>query len=272
MGATRPPAVAGSFYPANANSLRAVVQEHLAGVRASFAPSASWPKGLIVPHAGYMYSGPVAAHAYVSLEAGFDVIERVVLLGPSHHVPFSGLAAPSNTAFETPLGPVPIDEDNRRRVLDLPFVHTLDDAHNWEHSLEVQLPFLQEVLDRFRVLPLAVGNATPAEVAAALDLVWGGDETVIVISSDLSHYRGYAEAKRIDASTSAAIERLDAPAIGLEDACGAFGVGGLLEAAKARGLAVRTLDLRSSGDTTGGRDEVVGYGAWAFTASRNGSP
>ena len=131
---------------------------------------------------------------------------------------------------------------------------------------------MPEVLYLFVVLPLAVGRATHAEVAAALDLVWGGDETVIVISSDLSHYRGYAEAKRIDASTSAAIERMDAPAIGLEDACGAFGVGGLLEAAKARGLAVRTLDLRSSGDTTGGRDEVVGYGAWAFTASRNGSP
>jgi AmmeMemoRadiSam system protein B len=272
MGMVRPPAVAGSFYPADAQALRAVVREHLEGARASFAPPASWPKALIVPHAGYMYSGPVAAHAYLTLEAGFEVIDRVVLVGPSHHVAFSGLAVPSNTAFETPLGRVPIDEDNRRRVLELPFVHTLDDAHHWEHSLEVQLPFLQELLDGFRVLPLALGRAASEDVAAVLDLVWGGDETVVVISSDLSHYHGYEQAKRMDASTAAAIERLDASSIGLEDACGAFGIGGLLATAKARGLDAHALDLRSSGDTAGGRDEVVGYGAWAFTASRNGSP
>ena len=275
MATVRPPAVAGSFYPADAQSLRAVVAEYLLEARESSAPKpfdAPWPKALIVPHAGYMYSGLVAARAYATLEPGADIVERIILIGPSHHVPFEGIALPSNAAFETPLGRVPVDETSRRQALTLPFVHTFDDAHNWEHSLEVQLPFLQIVLGTFSVLPLAVGRATPSQVRAVIDALWGGDETVLVISSDLSHYHDYETAKRMDRATANAIESLDPGRIGHEDACGRTGVQALLGAARERSFIPQTLDLRSSGDTAGGRDEVVGYGAWAFTASRNGSP
>jgi len=249
-----------------------VVREHLGAAREHFASGDSWPKALIVPHAGFMYSGPIAAKAFVLLEPSREVVQRVVLFGPSHHVPFDGLAMPSNTAFETPLGRVPIDESARRLLLALPFANVLDDAHHWEHSLEVQLPFLQEVLGTFEVLPIAVGRAAPEQVAEALESLWGGDETVIVISSDLSHYHDYDTAKRMDAATAAAIEALEPERLVQEDACGRIGVQGLLEAAQRHALVATRLDLRSSGDTAGGRDQVVGYGAWAFTASKNGSP
>ncbi|MDH3818830.1 MAG: AmmeMemoRadiSam system protein B [Myxococcales bacterium] len=268
----RPPAVAGSFYPADPQALRAVVREHLGMAREHFAPSDPWPKAFIVPHAGYMYSGPVAANAFVLLERSRGVVQRILILGPSHHIPFEGLAVPSSTDFETPLGRVPIDESARELLLALPFAHVLDDAHHWEHSLEVQLPFLQEVLGTFTVLPIAIGRAAPEQVARALEALWGGDETVIVISSDLSHYHDYDTAKRMDAATAGAIEALEPERLGHEDACGRIGVQGLLEAAQRHSLVANTLDLRSSGDTAGGRDEVVGYGAWAFTVSKNGSP
>jgi AmmeMemoRadiSam system protein B len=218
-----------------------------------------------VPHAGYVYSGPVAAHAYITLEPGREAIERVVLVGPSHHVLFDGLAVPSHTAFETPLGRVPLDESLRRKLLELGLAQLRDDAHHWEHSLEVQLPFLQETLRRFSLLPIAVGRATPEHVAEALEALWGGDETVVVISSDLSHYYDYHTAKRMDWATARAIEALQPKDLGYEDACGRIGVQGLLQTARRHSLLGRTLDLRSSGDTAGGRDEVVGYGAWAFT-------
>ena len=231
-----------------------------------------WPKAIIVPHAGYMYSGRVAANAFVLLVPSRGIVQRVVLLGPSHHLPFDGLALPSNTAFETPLGCVPIDESARSLLLSLPFAHVLDDAHHWEHSLEVQLPFLQEVLGAFEVLPIAVGRATPAQVAEALETLWGGDETLIVVSSDLSHYHDYGTAKRMDEATAGAIETFDSERLTHEDACGHIGVQGLLGAARRHSLVASTLDLRSSGDTAGGRDEVVGYGAWAFTVCKNGSP
>lgn len=219
-----------------------------------------------------MYSGTVAATAFVQIEAARDLVSRVVLIGPSHHVRFDGLAVPSNTAFETPLASVPIDETARRQVLSFPFVDLRDDAHHWEHSLEVQLPFLQTVLGAFSVLPIAVGRASPSQVAEVLEALWGGDETLIVVSSDLSHYHDYDSAKRMDASTASAIESLRPERIGSEHACGRTGVQGLLEAARSHALGVRTLALRSSGDTAGGRDEVVGYGAWEFTVSRNGTP
>lgn len=272
MARVRPAAVAGSFYPANPRALRGVVHDHLEVARANSAPSTHWPKALIVPHAGYVYSGATAARGFATLEAGREIIDRVLLLGPSHHVPFDGLAAPSCTAFETPLGRVPIDESARRTVLELPFVRELDDAHHWEHSLEVQLPFLQEVLGTFSLLPLAVGRASPAQVDAVLEASWGGDETVVVVSSDLSHYHSYATAKRMDSATAAAIEALRPEDIRHEDACGGTGIRGLLHVAQRRALTTRTLDLRNSGDTAGGRSEVVGYGAWAFTASKNGAP
>lgn len=272
MGRNRPPAVAGSFYPANADALRSVVREYLHEARGDFPDTVEPPKALITPHAGYMYSGRVAAAAFALLYRSRHLVERVVLLGPSHHVPFSGLAVPSSTAFETPLGPVPVDEAARNRLLRLPFVQVRDDAHHWEHSLEVQLPFLQEALDAFSVLPVAIGRATPEQACEALEVLWGGRETLIVVSSDLSHYHDYATAKRMDTATAMAIEALDPGLIGYEDACGRVAVQGLLRAARRRSLVARTLDLRSSGDTAGGRNEVVGYGAWAFTASKKGSP
>ena len=272
MATVRPAAVAGSFYPADAHALRLVIHEHLTAARESFAPPDPWPKALIVPHAGYMYSGPVAARAFVQVEASRGLVSRVVLLGPSHHVSFQGLALPSNSAFETPLGSVPIDETARRQVLNLPFVRVLDEAHHWEHSLEVQLPFLQEVLDGPAVVPIAIGRATAAQVAEVLEALWGGDETLIIVSSDLSHHHDYETAKRIDARTASAIESLEAERIVPEQACGSIGVQGLLQAARKHELSASTLDLRSSGDTSGGRDEVVGYGAWEFTVARKGSP
>ena len=268
----RPPSVAGSFYPADADALRGVVRECLDEARVSLAPGDPWPKALIVPHAGYAYSAPVAANAFVLLEPSRGVVQRVVLLGPSHHVPFDGLAVPSNMAFETPLGRVQIDESARHLLLALPFADILDEAHHWEHSLEVQLPFLQEVLGAFAVLPIAIGRASPQQVAEALETLWGGDETVVVISSDLSHYYDYDTAKRMDAATAGAIQALEPERVEREGACGRIGVQGLLGAARRHSLVASTLDLRSSGDTVGGRDEVVGYGAWAFTVSKNGSP
>ena len=272
MVTVRSPAVAGSFYPADATALRGMIREHLDGARASFAPRGPLPKALIVPHAGYVYSGPVAAQAFVLLEGARERVERVVLLGPSHHVPFPGLAVPSSDAFETPLGRVLIDGELRRRLLDLPFVRVFDEAHHWEHSLEVELPFLQEVLGTFALLPIAVGRATAEQAGKALEAVWGGEETLLVISSDLSHYHDYDTAKRMDNATASAIESLDPDRIGHEDACGRIGVQGLLGLARRHSLTARTLDLRSSGDTAGGRSEVVGYGAWAFTVSKKGSP
>jgi AmmeMemoRadiSam system protein B len=245
--------------------LRLVVNEYLDDARQPSEVRDSWPKALIVPHAGYMYSGAVAASAYVQLEAARELIARVVIIGPSHHVAFDGLALPSSTAFETPLGSVPIDETARREVLNFPFVEVLDDAHHWEHSLEVQLPFLQEVLGSFSVLPIAVGRSSSGQVAELLSSVWGGDETLIVISSDLSHYQDYDTAKRMDLATARAIESLEPQRLASEQACGQIGIRGLLEAARLHGIRPRRLDLRSSGDTAASRDEVVGYGAWELS-------
>jgi len=268
----RPAAVAGSFYPGERNALLRTVHDLLDEARASFAPGDFRPKALIVPHAGYVYSGAVAARAFVRAEPISDAVESVVLVGPSHHVAFDGLAVPTGTAFETPLGPVPIDEGARMQALRLDFVRELDGPHRAEHSLEVQLPFLQAVLGAFSVLPVVVGFASRAEVRTLLDALWGGDETLIVVSSDLSHYHDYDTAKRIDSATAEAIERMQPTGIGAEQACGRVAVQGLLEASKEHGLVPLRLDLRNSGDTRGGRREVVGYGAWALTASKNGSP
>jgi MEMO1 family protein len=260
----RPPAVAGSFYPAEPERLRAAVAGYLGEVAAHAGRTAAPPKALIAPHAGYVYSGPVAASAYALLAAQRERIERVVLLGPSHRVPLRGLAAPSVDAFQTPLGEVPLDRAALERALALPQVQVLDAAHAWEHSLEVQLPFLQCVLGGFQLVPLVVGEASPGEVAEVLELLWGGDETLVVVSSDLSHYYDYETARRLDAATSRAIEELRPEGLDEESACGRMPARGLLLAAKRHGLRARTLDLRSSGETAGPRDQVVGYGAYAF--------
>lgn len=257
----RHPAVAGMFYPADPDELRrAVSASFLDAVRPP--DDAPVPKALIVPHAGYRYSGAVAASAYLRLVPAREVITRVVLLGPSHRVHLQGMAAPVDNLFATPLGMVLIDSDLRAAVRGLPGV-TLDDLpHFHEHSLEVQLPFLQSVLDDFTLLPLSVGDTTAEQVATVLDAVWGGAETIVVISTDLSHYHPYRDAQQIDARTAAAIVAGEADAIGDLDACGSRPLRGIMRVADTRGLSIDNIDLRNSGDTAGDRERVVGYGAF----------
>ena len=256
----RNPAVAGLFYPGETAELQRQVQGYLREA----TTGSHKPKAIIVPHAGYLYSGPVAASAYANLAPRRGRIERVVLLGPSHRVPLQGLAVSSAGFFATPLGDVPVDREAVAHLLTLPQVRIMDEAHLLEHSLEVQLPFLQETLGEFRLVPIVVGDSTPDEVAEVLELLWGGEETLLVISSDLSHYQDYETARRLDRATSDAIEALSPQRIHYEDACGRNPVNGLLLAARRRGLHATTLDLRNSGDTAGPRDRVVGYGAYVL--------
>jgi len=258
MTAVREACVAGYFYPGDADQLRRDVDGYLCAAEANGAP----PKALIVPHAGYVYSGPVAASGYALLEPARASIRRVVLLGPAHRFPFRGLAAHTAAHFETPLGRIPVDRAALDLLLELPQVRTLDVAHENEHSLEVHLPFLQAALDDFTLVPLVVGDAAPDEVAEVLERVWGGDETLIVISSDLSHFHDYKTARRLDTATARAIEELRATDIAPECACGCRPIAGLLTLADRKGLHVTAIDLRNSGDMAGPRNEVVGYGAF----------
>jgi hypothetical protein len=256
----RPPAVAGQFYPREARVLDAAVRECLP-LPATAGPV---PKAIIVPHAGYEYSGPVAGSAYALLHPGRAALTRVVLAGPSHRVAFRGVAVPSHVSFSTPLGNVPIDREAVDRLLALPQVSVMDEAHAGEHSLEVHLPFLQVTLAAFTLVPIVTGDASAADVGEVLDALWGGPETLVVVSSDLSHYHDSETARRLDARTSAAIESLRGEDITETDACGAVPVRGLLQVARRRGLRARVLDVRNSGDTAGPPDHVVGYGAYAF--------
>jgi AmmeMemoRadiSam system protein B len=261
MTQIRTPAVAGMFYPGGHQELQSMVTSMLDAVSATVATPI---KAIIAPHAGYIYSGPVAASAYARLKQQAHTIQRVVLLGPSHRVPFRGLAVSSADIFQTPLGPVPVDVAAVQRISNLPQVTLLDEAHTLEHSLEVHIPFLQLVLDDFALVPIVVGDATGEQVSEVLDMVWGGEETLIVISSDLSHYHDYDTARKMDRQTCDAIESMQPEKIHFDDACGRIPVSGLLLSAKEHGLHVHTLDLRNSGDTAGPRDQVVGYGAWIF--------
>lgn len=261
MTSTRPPAVAGSFYPADARQLHTLIHSLL---REEQSASGSCPKAIIVPHAGYIYSGAIAASAYAHVAIGRDTIRRVVLLGPAHRVGFHGLALSSADYFSTPLGSVTLDRPASATLLTLPGVQILDKAHAQEHSLEVQLPFLQEVLQDFSIVPIVVGDAPAEAVAQVIERLWGGAETLVVISSDLSHYQDYASAKQQDFATSQAIENLHPEAIAYHDACGRLPINGLLLVAKKLGLTVTPYDLRNSGDTAGDRDRVVGYGAYGF--------
>jgi AmmeMemoRadiSam system protein B len=262
MSAIRPTAVAGSFYPGDASSLATEVATYLA--QAEPDPNgARRPKAIIAPHAGYMYSGPVAASVYARLAPLRGVVTRVILAGPAHRVFVRGVAVPASHAFASPLGTVPIDLEAVARLRRLPFVEVSDRAHALEHSLEVHLPFLQSVLGKFSLVPLVVGDAQPRELAGLFDVVWGGPETLIVVSSDLSHYLPYDSARSRDRKTADAILKFDACLVG-DEACGAAPINGLLEAARRHGMAAELVDLRSSGDTAGSRDRVVGYGAFAF--------
>lgn len=256
----RKPAVAGMFYPADAEALRTLLQDYLATAQVR----GQAPKAVIVPHAGYQYSGPVAASAYKLLAQARNTVHRIILLGPSHRMPLNGLGLSSAAYFSTPLGNIPVDGEAYAQIRDLPQVQIVDDAHAMEHSLEVHLPFLQIVLDAFRLVPLVVGEASPSEVSEVLERLWNGPETRLVISSDLSHYHDYQTARRLDKATSLAIEGLRYEEIGYEDACGRIPISGLLHLARAHNLRPKVLDLRNSGDTAGLRDQVVGYGAYAF--------
>ena len=260
----RPAVVDGTFYPSAPASLRLALQHSFDSAAPYPSGASPAPKAIVVPHAGYQYSGPIAASAYARLGAARHTVRRVVLAGPSHRVYLRGLGLSSADAFDTPLGLVRVDTELRDRVMGLPAVHINDAAHAYEHSLEVQLPFLQTVLDDFTFLPLSVGDATIDEVAAVLEACWGGPETLVVVSTDLSHYHPYAEAVDLDARTAAAIVGLQARRIDDMAACGARALRGLLSVASERQLTVEQLDLRNSADTAGGRDKVVGYGAFAI--------
>ncbi len=256
----QPPAVAGSFYPADPAALRDAVDRALASPRTRHTP----PKALIAPHAGYRYSGAVAATAFAPIAALAGQITRVVLIGPSHRHAFEGLAVPSAGALATPLGAVPVDRDAVDRLLALPGVAVVDAAFAREHSLEVELPFLQRLLGAFTVVPIVTGAATTKDTARALEAVWGGPETLVVVSSDLSHFHDYDTARGMDADAARAIETLRPDRLGDAQACGRLAIRALLARARALDLRATTLDLRNSGDTAGPRDSVVGYGAFAF--------
>jgi AmmeMemoRadiSam system protein B/AmmeMemoRadiSam system protein A len=266
MSTIRSAAVAGLFYPGNQVELARDVLAMLEETRdPPLAPG--FPKGLIVPHAGYIYSGQIAANAFALLRPAAGIVKRVVLLGPCHRVAVRGLALPGASAFETPLGTIPIDEDAIRAIADLPQVVSFPATHAREHSLEVQLPFLQQILREFKLVPLVVGTATASEVAEVIERLWGGPETLFVISSDLSHYLPYDAARDIDGQTVRAILEFRAD-IDHEQACGATPVAGFLLAAKRHGLSVELLDARNSGDTAGGKDRVVGYASFALWSGK----
>jgi MEMO1 family protein len=258
---TRPPAVAGVFYPADRDRLQQQVSELLASAA---APASVIPKALIAPHAGYAYSGGVSAAAFAALRDSAQTISRVVLIGPAHYVQVRGVAAPTVDAFETPLGRVLVDMEALSKIDDLQFVIRTNAPHAPEHALEVELPFLQTILPSFRVVLLIVGDTPPQDVALALRRMWGGPETLIVVSSDLSHYHGYETARRLDSRTAAAIERGDWGSLGPNEACGYLAVAGLVMETRHRGFKTCRLSLCNSGDTAGSRDRVVGYGAWLF--------
>jgi AmmeMemoRadiSam system protein B len=264
----RPAAGAGHFYPAEPGLLRTVVQQLLNSVEDIGDPGqvTAAPKALIVPHAAYVYSGPVAARAYAGLRPLAGKIRRVVLLGPAHRVGFYGMAAPDAQFFETPLGTIPVDREALDQACALPMMFRFDAAHQPEHCLEVQLPFLQEVLgEGFSLVPVVVGGGSAGDVARVLETLWGGPETLVLVSSDLSNHLDYEAARRMDERTRQAIESLDDEAIEAGMACGRVPIQGLLRLARARGLKAQCLDLRSSGDTAGPRERVVGYGAFAFS-------
>jgi hypothetical protein len=263
MNNIRQPAVAGTFYPAEAGHLTVLVQQFLDNARPATLPRP--PKALIAPHAGYIYSGPIAGSAFKPLAGKMAGVRRVVLIGPAHTITIRGLATVSADAFATPLGQALVDKASVAAIQSLPQVQIKDAAHSHEHALEVMLPFLQTIAADFAIVPLVAGLTTGEEVAAVLRELWGGPETLIIISSDLSHYYDYEIARKLDKQTAEAIEQLRPDKLGRESACGRFPIQGLLLRAREEGLQAVTADLRNSGDTAGTKDRVVGYGAFLFS-------
>ena len=253
-------AVDGLFYPSSPDQLRGQVNELLSTVHPLLETP---PKAVIVPHAGFIYSGSTAAYAYQEITKYADRYKKVVLIGPSHHVAFRGLAVPSAEKFDTPLGQIPIAEETQSLADRHDYTMVSDEPHRREHSLEVQLPFLQICLPSFELIPILAGDASPDEVAGLLGLVWGREETLIVVSSDLSHYLPYDEARARDQATSQKILHYQSNLEG-EEACGCRAVNGLLSVARQKGLHIEQLALQNSGDTAGDHSRVVGYGAYAL--------
>jgi AmmeMemoRadiSam system protein B len=262
--AIRPPAVAGTFYPEDAAILAETLRRLLNSARFK-ASGGPVPKAIVVPHAGYVYSGPVAASAYARVAAARGHIERVVVLGPAHTLTLEDIAASSADGFSTPLGVLEVDCASRDALIGDGLVSIFDLAHLAEHSLEVQLPFIQFVLGPVKVLPLLIGTASTAAVAQLLGRVWGGAETLVVVSTDLSHYHDRETARRLDSRTAAAIVARNPEAVSPADACGASVLRGLLSFATKREMKVELLDLRTSADTVGNLTRVVGYGSFALT-------
>jgi AmmeMemoRadiSam system protein B len=263
----RPPAVAGQFYPDDPGELDAMVRAFLEEApRADTELPPGHPVALVAPHAGYVYSGPIAGSAYARVVPARGTFQRVVVLGPSHHVAFRGLALPESEAFLTPLGEHRVEAAGAAALEADRVVLRSERAHAEEHSLEVQLPFLRVALGPLPIVPMVTGEATPHEIADALERVWDSS-TLVVVSSDLSHYLPYDRAREADRRTATAVEGLRGDALRPHDACGATALRGLLEAARRRGLVARCLDLRNSGDTAGSRSRVVGYGAFGFWAT-----
>jgi AmmeMemoRadiSam system protein B len=261
MSSIRPAAIAGMFYPGKPDVLARNVDALLAA--ATPAATIAVPKAIIAPHAGYIYSGPIAASIYALIAPARTRIKRVVVLGPTHRVAIHGIALPGVNAFATPLGNIAIDAGAVKQLMALPYVGVSAEAHRQEHSLEVHLPFLQKVINEFTLVPLAVGRATAQQVASVIDMLWGGEETLIVISSDMSHYLPYAEAQATDNATAEAILALRTD-LNHHQACGATPVIGLNLLAQQRGLKAQLIDLRNSGDTAGDKARVVGYGSFAY--------
>ncbi|MDZ7840014.1 MAG: AmmeMemoRadiSam system protein B [Gammaproteobacteria bacterium] len=265
MSTVRPAAVAGMFYDDNPDRLRRDVTGFLCGAAGAELHRRTAPKAIIAPHAGYPYSGAVAGRAYATVKPLGRRIKRVVLLGPAHRLYVRGIAASTAGAFATPLGEVPVDQATIRDLAgELGFLVYSDEAHAMEHSLEVHLPFLQAIFEEISLLPFVVGDAAPSQVEVLLDRLWGGDETLIIVSSDLSHYRSYEAAREIDAFSTEQIRLLAPEKLTGEHACGYLPIGGLLRAAARRHLSCEVLDTCSSGDTAGPRVRVVGYGAYVF--------
>ncbi len=254
---------AGTFYASDSSVLTADLARMLDDV-APLPAGAQAPKAIIVPHAGYRYSGVVAAQAYARLRPSRDRIKRVVLMGPAHYGAFAGIALSSAKQFETPLGPVAVDQDAHQEALRLSRVIVDDAPHEFEHSLEIQLPFIRESLGAAAIVPLLVGRASGAQAAEVLARLWGGAETVIVISSDLSHDRDPESAREIDQSTAEMIEALDGSRLTADRVCGFQAIHGLLIEARRRGLGIERLALRNSGDAGVDTSTVVGYGSWAL--------
>jgi AmmeMemoRadiSam system protein B len=270
MRSVRRPAVAGSFYPRDPATLAALVDGLLGNAAVPFAAGAGAPKAIIVPHAGYAYSGAVAALAYASVAGIAAHVRRVVVVGPCHRVFVRCIAVPGASAFATPLGDVEVDAEMVHVAERAAKTEVSNHAHADEHSIEVQLPFLQRLLGDFRLVPIGVGLASARVVARALDALWGGPETLVVISSDLSHYLPYEAARDTDGMTAQRVLALSDSAVGHDEACGAIGINALITVARRRRLAPRLLGLRSSGDTAGPRHGVVGYGAFVFEEALRG--